>query len=334
MIADANSGRRYGFAGHTKPSLEEHASIATDIKFCVTELRVCFPLSFLGPHDDLLAFRLPVDHRVTTISGAAAAPRSLTKRDAWSLSSATATSRRRRSAAFLCGAIKLHSTFTSAASDNGLEARFASGPLITSDSTNRRNVRICGEAYGRRSFNTVVDGASAISDEQRELEEKCGITVHTMLGICTVVQALPICLARGAIRRRVTPGSHGVNGRFAVHHVVPIAFATHDILWRMKAVWDQNDPTANGIVLPTSQSQSLTTKLPYHAGPHPQYSRCIETSLDEIAKCRDRSGWTSEQLAGVFLRFVSDVRASVLSLPPGSSVNACRVQWIEGERGQ
>jgi hypothetical protein len=61
-IAEPDAGVRYGFAGHTKPRLEDHALIAADVKFCFTELRVCFPLSFVGQRDDLLAFQLPVKH--------------------------------------------------------------------------------------------------------------------------------------------------------------------------------------------------------------------------------------------------------------------------------
>lgn len=61
-IGDPESRGRYGFAGHTKPRLEEHPLITKDVMLCSTELRVCFPLSFVRRHDDLLAFRLPVDH--------------------------------------------------------------------------------------------------------------------------------------------------------------------------------------------------------------------------------------------------------------------------------
>jgi hypothetical protein len=61
-IAEPEAGVRYGFAGHTKPSLEDHALIAADVKFCFTELRVCFPLSFVEQREDLFAFRLPVEH--------------------------------------------------------------------------------------------------------------------------------------------------------------------------------------------------------------------------------------------------------------------------------
>jgi hypothetical protein len=60
-ITEPAPGMRYGFAGHTKQSLEEHALIADDVKFCFSELRVCFPLSFVGTQDDL-RFRLPVEH--------------------------------------------------------------------------------------------------------------------------------------------------------------------------------------------------------------------------------------------------------------------------------
>jgi hypothetical protein len=61
-IAEPEHGIRYGFAGHTKPSLEDHASIAADVKFCFTELRLCYPLSFIRREDDLLVFQLPVEH--------------------------------------------------------------------------------------------------------------------------------------------------------------------------------------------------------------------------------------------------------------------------------
>jgi hypothetical protein len=61
-IAEPQAGVRYGFAGHTKPSLEDHTLIAADVKFCFTELRVCFPLSFVEQREDLFAFRLPVEH--------------------------------------------------------------------------------------------------------------------------------------------------------------------------------------------------------------------------------------------------------------------------------
>lgn len=61
-IADPVVGASYGFAGHTKPSLEDHSLIAHDVKFCFTELRVCFPLTYLGEGDGLLNFKLPVAH--------------------------------------------------------------------------------------------------------------------------------------------------------------------------------------------------------------------------------------------------------------------------------
>lgn len=61
-ITEAVPDTRYGFAGHTKQSLEEHALIADDVTFCFSELRVCFPLSFVGAQDDLLRFQLPVEH--------------------------------------------------------------------------------------------------------------------------------------------------------------------------------------------------------------------------------------------------------------------------------
>ena len=61
-IAEPRAGVRYGFAGLTKPSLEDHALLAEDVKFCCTELRVCFPLSFAGQHDDICLFQLPFEH--------------------------------------------------------------------------------------------------------------------------------------------------------------------------------------------------------------------------------------------------------------------------------
>lgn len=61
-IAEPVAGARYGFAGHTKPSLEDQSLIAPDLKFCFTELRVCFPMSFVGERDDMLCFQLPVEH--------------------------------------------------------------------------------------------------------------------------------------------------------------------------------------------------------------------------------------------------------------------------------
>jgi hypothetical protein len=181
-------------------------------------------------------------------------------------------------------------------------------------------------------LNSTLDSVSEISAEQRALEQKCGMTVSTLLGICTVVQALPICLARGSIRRRLTPNQAQADGRFAVHHIIPIEFATHDILWRMKGLWDQNDPAANGLVLATSSAQGFASKLPFHAGPHPQYSRCIAASLDSMANFRDRTGSRSDELLPVFTRFVSHVRAAVLELPPGTSINWCRIEWFIDER--
>lgn len=179
-----------------------------------------------------------------------------------------------------------------------------------------------------------ADSASQIPsndlEEQRALEETCGITVNTLLGICTVVQALPICLRRGSIRRRGSIDPNNIKGRFAVHHLIPIVFATHDILWRMSGRWDQNDPVANGIPLPTSRAQSFATKLPYHAGPHPQYSRCVERALDSMAEFRDGVGWNSDQLLPLFSDFVSDLREAVVALPPGSSVNDCQFEWGSG----
>ena len=61
-IAEPKAGVRYGFAGHTKPSLEDHSLVAADVKFCCTELRVCFPMSFVGHHEDMCIFQLPVEH--------------------------------------------------------------------------------------------------------------------------------------------------------------------------------------------------------------------------------------------------------------------------------
>ena len=61
-IGDPVAGARYGFAGHTKPSLEDHSLLVPDVKFWCTELRVCFPMDYVGPYDDFHVFRLPVEH--------------------------------------------------------------------------------------------------------------------------------------------------------------------------------------------------------------------------------------------------------------------------------
>jgi hypothetical protein len=60
-ILEPQADVQYGFAGHTKHSLEDHRLIAADVKFCFSELRLCFPLSFVGAQDDLLAFKLPIE---------------------------------------------------------------------------------------------------------------------------------------------------------------------------------------------------------------------------------------------------------------------------------
>ena len=173
--------------------------------------------------------------------------------------------------------------------------------------------------------------SSAMWDDQRGFDDHGCITPRALWAICTTLQALPIALARGSIRRQMNFIPDRVNGRFVIHHLIPIEFATHDILFRMKGLWDQNDPDANGIALPTSHLGSLATKLPYHAGPHPQYSRCVEASLDRMAKYRDGTGWTSEQLLRAFTPFVADVRAAILKLAPGESVNSFRFSWTMQE---
>ena len=61
-IAEPTAEGRYGFAGHTMPSLEDHTLIAPDVKFCCTVHRICFPLTYIGQEDDTCAFRLPVEH--------------------------------------------------------------------------------------------------------------------------------------------------------------------------------------------------------------------------------------------------------------------------------
>jgi hypothetical protein len=61
-IAEPKVGTRYGFAGHTKPSLEDHSLLAADVKFCCTEHCICFPLSFASQQDDRCAFQLPIEH--------------------------------------------------------------------------------------------------------------------------------------------------------------------------------------------------------------------------------------------------------------------------------
>jgi len=61
-IAEPDNDSEYGFAGHTMPSLEDHSLIAADVQFCFTELRVCFPLSYLRTEGDMHVFRLPVKH--------------------------------------------------------------------------------------------------------------------------------------------------------------------------------------------------------------------------------------------------------------------------------
>jgi HNH/ENDO VII superfamily nuclease len=165
-------------------------------------------------------------------------------------------------------------------------------------------------------------------EEQLALEKKCGIQVDTVLAISSVLQALPTCLARASIRKRVSATSSELTGKYAVHHLIPIIFATHDVVWRVRGLWDQNDPVANGIALPISRAQSLVSKLPYHSGPHPQYSRRIEICLNQMAEFRDRVGWSSEKLLPVFDEFVALVRKAVLSLAPGMSVNDCSIAML------
>lgn len=117
-------------------------------------------------------------------------------------------------------------------------------------------------------------------DEKAALEQRCGIKVEHVLAISSVLQALPTCVARGSIRRRALPTAATVSGKFAVHHLIPIVFAPHDILWRVRDWWDQNDPSVNGVALPISRSQSLACGPPFHAGPHHRYSRWIGEALD------------------------------------------------------
>jgi hypothetical protein len=85
---------------------------------------------------------------------------------------------------------------------------------------------------------------------------------------------------------------------------------------------------ANGIALPISRAQSLLSKLAYHSGPHPQYSRRIEVCLNQMAEFRDRVGWNSEKFLPVFGEFVALVRKAVLSLAPGMSVNDCSIAML------
>lgn len=170
-------------------------------------------------------------------------------------------------------------------------------------------------------------------DDHRAFDDVGCITPRALWAICTTLQALPICLARGSIRRRMNVIPQRWTGRFVIHHLIPIEFATHDILFRMKGLWDQNDPDANGVALPTSRLRSVVTKLPYHAGAHPQYSRSIQVSLDRMAKYRDGTGMTSAQLLSVFTSFVADVRGAVLELAPGESVNSCRPSWTMHKSG-
>lgn len=171
-------------------------------------------------------------------------------------------------------------------------------------------------------------------DDQRGFDDNGCLTPRALWAICTALQALPIALARGSIRRRMNVIPERGTARFVIHHLIPIEFATHDILFRMKGLWDQNDPDANGVALPTSRLRSVVTKLPYHAGAHPQYSRSIQVSLDRMAKYRDGTGMTSAQLLSVFTSFVADVRAAVLELPPGESVNSCRPSWSIDKSGE
>jgi hypothetical protein len=74
-IAEPKEDATYGFAGHTKHSLEDHPIIADDVKFSFTKLLVCFPLSFIGARDDLLLFKLPAAHPGHDVfSGCSGAP--------------------------------------------------------------------------------------------------------------------------------------------------------------------------------------------------------------------------------------------------------------------
>lgn len=189
-----------------------------------------------------------------------------------------------------------------------------------------RRVRSRAVRMLRRRIASVVTKAPA-SEEQPALEARCVITVDTMIAITSVFQALPTCLARGSIRRRASAPPPYLHRSFAVHHVIPIILATHDIVGRVNHLWDQNDPDANGIVLPTSRAESMRSNLPYHAGPHPRYSRSIELILDRMANFRNSVGWISDQLLPVFTGFVSHARKTVLNLPPGSSVNECSIEW-------
>ncbi len=170
--------------------------------------------------------------------------------------------------------------------------------------------------------------SSQAHKEQRALEESCRITVKNLLAVVSVIQALPTCMTRGAIRSKNSPIAKDITGVFAIHHLIPVAFATHDIVRRVTDRWKQNDPVANGIALPTSSAQGLALSLPYHRGPHPEYSRQIGVSLDRIAKFRDMVNWNSDCLLPVFTNFVSQVRAAVLAMLPGVSVNHCpNLEW-------
>ena len=166
-------------------------------------------------------------------------------------------------------------------------------------------------------------------DKRTALEQRCGIKVEHVLAISSVLQALPTCLARGSIRRRALPAAATGPDKFAVHHLIPIVFAPHDILWRVRDWWDQNDPSVNGVALPISRLQSLACGLPFHAGSHPRYSGWVGEALDAMARHRDQIGWPSVNLVPVLTHYVSQVRAAVIAIPPGSSVDGCKpVTWL------
>lgn len=61
-ISEPTASARYGFAGHTKPSLEDHSLVVPDVKCRFTELRTCFPLTYVASQGDFHLFRLPVEH--------------------------------------------------------------------------------------------------------------------------------------------------------------------------------------------------------------------------------------------------------------------------------
>jgi hypothetical protein len=88
----------------------------------------------------------------------------------------------------------------------------------------------------------------------------------------------------------------------------------------MTGGWDQHG-AQNGMALPDSFAGSVNSGLPFHNGPHGNYTAHVSGGLDRLDIARNTNGWSPAQTNRILTRYANQLRSTIQNMGGGVRVD-------------